>query len=436
MKILVLWPPQVPSYFNAGHHLTVFNVASHLRTVFPSASVRAVDAAALNVTWKALGDLLMEQHDVVALANDFDSIDSLHRTVRYTRELAPRANIVTFGRLSSQLPEFFQRFDLDAVVGAGDPETGVEDFVRAAADEAHTAASVWSRVAGQWRAPVAPPRLLSADELPLPDVTEIPYGAYEQMYADDTARFCGIPQRRELVVPVARGCPVGCDFCDIPGREGRTERRQPIDRLIEFIESATRELDFEYVSMYAPTFTLRRAWSFDFCDAYEKSAIGLPWKCTTTLHHLSDELVGRMGETGCVRISVGLETLESSGHAALPRAKHIEQERFRTTAEACEKAGVELNCFVILGLPGTSTEGVENTIKAVREVNGRVRPTIYTDFGRMSAAMDEASIASFNRQLFQPDQCPPDAEHYYRVLFDPLAPITPVSEKIPRRTPK
>lgn len=436
MKVLVLWPPQVPSYFNAGHHLTVFNVASHLRTVCPFAQVRAVDAAALNVTWKALGDLLMEQPDVVALANDFDSVDALGRTVRYTRELAPRATIVTFGRLSAQLPQVFQQFDLDAVVGAGDPETGVEDIVRSLAGGGGLPGSVWSRIEGEWRAPVAPPRLLRADELPLPDVSEIPYPAYDRMYVDDTARFCGIPERRELVVPVARGCPVNCDFCDIPGREGKAERRQPIDRIIGFVRDATARLPFDYVSMYAPTFTLRRGWALDFCTAYENAGIGLPWKCTTTLHHLNDELVRRMGESGCVRISVGLETLEPAGHAALPRAKHVAQERFRATAEACGKAGIELNCFVILGLPGTSPEGVARTIEAVREVEGRVRPTIYTDFGRMNADMDTSAIAAFNRQLFQEEQRPAEADWYYQVMFDPQAPVTRVFEKIPRRTPE
>ena len=31
MKILCLVPPYVPSYFNAGHHLPVFQVAAYLR---------------------------------------------------------------------------------------------------------------------------------------------------------------------------------------------------------------------------------------------------------------------------------------------------------------------------------------------------------------------------------------------------------------------
>lgn len=435
LRILVLWPPQVPSYFNAGHHLTVFNVAGHLRSVFPSADVRAVDAAALNVTWKGLGDILVTQPDLIALANDFDSVDGLRRTVHYARELAPGATIATFGRLSASLPEFFQKFNVDAVVGPGDPETAIEDVARAVLDGRPMPETVWRRVGDRWEAPTRRARLLTADELPLPDVTEIPYPAYDNLYADDTARFCGIPQRRELVVPVARGCPINCAFCEIPGREGLQERRLTVDRALSYIRAATSAQRFDYVSMYAPTFTLDRKWTHAFLDAYRESGIGVPWKCTTTLHHLDEDMIRRMGETGCVRVSVGLETLDPDGHAALPRAKHVAQERFRAVAAACRAAGVELNCFVILGLPGTSLEGVERTIEAVREVGGRVRPTIYTDFEQMRVDMDETAIASFNRQLFRPGDQPQDVRRYYQILFDPDAPVTPVTERIPRRVP-
>ncbi|WP_043734352.1 B12-binding domain-containing radical SAM protein [Nocardia asiatica] len=434
MKILVLWPPQVPSYFNAGHHLTVFNVANHLRDTFPDATVRAVDAGALNVTWKELGDLLVERPDLVAIANDFDAVDALKRTIHYARELAPEAKIVTFGRLAAVLPEFFQQFDVDAIVGAGDPECGVEDIARSIDQPDHHPRSVWLRTEQGWRGPETAIPLLPIDRLPLPDVREIPHAAYERLYADDSARFCGIPGRRELVVPVARGCPVGCAFCDIPGREGKTERRHPVDKVVAYIAQSAERMPFEYVSMYAPTFTLRKPWVREFCTAYDASGIGLPWKCTTTLHHLDDALIRQMGASGCVRISVGLETLEEAGQAELPRAKHIAEERFHAAAESCRSAGVELNCFVILGLPGTSPTGVRHTIERVLAERGRVRPTIYTDFDMMRPEMDEATIASFNRQLFSPGPRPEDAQEYYRLLFDRSAPTTAVTSAIPVRS--
>ena len=57
MKILCIIPPHIPSYFNAGHHLPLYYVASYLRENITNISVECVDAAALNYTWKEICEL-------------------------------------------------------------------------------------------------------------------------------------------------------------------------------------------------------------------------------------------------------------------------------------------------------------------------------------------------------------------------------------------
>src|SRR5690606_15315161 len=135
------------------------------------------------------------------------------------------------------------------------------------------------------------------------------YDAYSLMYKRDENKFCGIPQRKELVINVSRGCPVGCEYCDVPRMQGRNERRLSVDRLIEYIESSFQLIPFEYVSMYSPTFTLNKKWVMEFCDKMIKKGSKYPWKCITTVFHLDEELIKNMAKSGCIRISVGLETL-------------------------------------------------------------------------------------------------------------------------------
>ena len=131
MKVLVMWPPHIPSYFNAGHHLPVFQVGAFLRNIPEISKVVCVDAGALNYTWKEIGDLLVQnQFDIVAIMNDFDAIDTFGRLTKYIRTLSPNTKILTFGRLSKQIPNFFKRYDIDGIVYSGDYESGVESFVR------------------------------------------------------------------------------------------------------------------------------------------------------------------------------------------------------------------------------------------------------------------------------------------------------------------
>ncbi|MEV0261232.1 radical SAM protein [Streptomyces sp. NPDC050617] len=439
LRVLVIWPPQVLSYFNAGHHNLIYSVADYLRRQPEVDRVDTLDASVESPTWKEVGDRLHQGgYDVVAVTNDLDGVDGLSRLLTYTRQLAPQARTVTFGRLSGMLPEMFTRFDLDAIVGSGDYEPGVAAFVRAVGEGPRTAGAlpgVWLRTDGEWRAPTAPGGVLLAQDWVMPDITEIPYHAYDWLYRDDQNKFCGIPGRRELVVPAARGCPVGCDYCEVPAVFGKPERRASVEQVVRYIEESFAALPFEYVAFYAPTFTLNRAWTTRLCEELIERGARYPWKCATTVHHLDEELVALMGRSGCVRISVGVETLAESGHAALPRLKRKSEAAVEALAAWCAKAGIELNCFVIVGLPGTTVADAEAAIARVRGVGGRVRPTMYSAHEQLHPGMSVDALSLHNRQILPDDAFPEPAERQraYDIVFGREQRPTRVGEQVEER---
>ncbi len=401
MRTLVIWPPHVPSYFNAGHHLPTFTIAAYLRS--RGHDVTAIDAGALNCTWKEFGDEVFRGgYEAIVLVNEYDVVEGVRRAAEYSRQLAPGALIVTVGRLSYQNPEFMRNMDVDAVVSSGDYEAGTAAALDWAARgrPAEALPGVWLSTEDGWRPPSGPGVWNPATEWVLPNVDEIPYTAYESLYKNDDNRFCGIPQRRELVVPVARGCPVGCDFCDVPPMQGLRERRITVERTVEYVRDCFARHPFEYVAFYAPTFTLDKRWTRQLCDALAAEPRTYRWKCATTLFHLDEDLVARMGAAGCVRISVGVETLDDDASGQLPRLKERANQRLHDVLEWCGRAGIELNCFVIVGLPGTTPAGTRRTIELLDEAGARVRPTLYTPYQRMHGDMSEREVSAFNRQVF------------------------------------
>jgi anaerobic magnesium-protoporphyrin IX monomethyl ester cyclase len=436
LRVLVTWPPHVPSYFNAGHHLPTFTISEYLRAHGYEAD--ALDAGALNCSWKEFADRVFQgRYDAVVLVNDFDVVEGIRRAADYTRALRPEALLVTVGRLSFQNPDFFRKLDLDAIVASGDYEAGVEaalQWSRAGRPWEPGLPGVLVRNADGWHAQSSPGTWLPADEWVLPDVTEIPYPAYQRLYHNDQNKFCGIPDRHELVVPVARGCPVGCSFCDVPAMQGLRERRLSVARTIDYIHTAFARLPFEYVAFYAPTFTLDRRWIGDLCSALRAERQPIPWKCATTLHHLDEGMIAEMAGAGCVRISVGVETFENQGAAVLPRIKQRARDRFEQVVGWCNAHKVELNCFVIVGLPGTSPEGTRQTIESIMAAGGRVRPTLYTPYERMHAGMSERELSAFNRQIpVDPEQAHAGgyaASDYLNLIFADDGYITPATERV------
>ncbi|WP_236792408.1 radical SAM protein [Amycolatopsis sp. GM8] len=440
MKVLVCWPPHVPSYFNAGHHLPVFSIAAFLRR--RGHEVDALDAGALNVTWKDFADrVFLGDYDLVVLVNDFDVVEGVRRAADYIRALCPRSAVMTVGRLSYQTPGFFRGLALDAVGHSGDYEAAVSEVLRWLAagrpDDAGLAGVSW-RAGDGWRGPQRPGTWLPADDWVLPDVDEIPYVHYEQLYIRDQNKFCGIPERRELVVPVARGCPVGCDFCDVPVMQGLRERRMDVDRVVSYIRECFARSPFEYVAFYAPTFTLDKRWVRRLCDALAGEPRRYPWKCATTMFHLDADLVRRMGEAGCVRISVGVETFEEEAEPGLPTVKKSARARFDEVARWCLDAGVELNCFLIVGLPGTTPDGARRAMDVINGAGARVRPTLYTPYDRIRADMTEREVSAFNRQLFVDEDeiraTGIDPGEYLAVLYRKDDYVTPSTARIPGLT--
>ncbi|MGK5627804.1 B12-binding domain-containing radical SAM protein [Streptomyces sp. URMC 123] len=438
MKILVCWPPHVPSYFNAGHHLPVFSVSAYLRSL--GHEVDAVDGGALNQSWKEFADRLFQgDYDLVVLVNDFDVVEGVRRAADYARALLPDAAVMTVGRLSHQNPGFFERLELDAVAHSGDYEAAVEETVRwleAGRPDGPGPAGVAVRTASGWQPPARPGTWLPADRWVLPDVREIPYSRYENLYRRDESKFCGIPERRELVVPVARGCPVGCDFCDVPTMQGLRERRLDVPRVVDYIRRSFADHPFEYVAFYAPTFTLNKRWVLELCDTLDAEPRRYPWKCATTMHHLDENLVARMARAGCVRISVGVETFEDEGAGELPRIKQSPRRRFEELSSWCAEHGVELNCFLIVGLPGTTPEGTRRTMEEISKAGARVRPTLYTPYDRMRPEMSERELSGFNRQLFvDPEEVRAttgyEPREFLELLYRGDDYLTPATERIP-----
>lgn len=428
MNVLCFIPPSIPSYFNAGHRLPLFMVVGYLRKQFPNDSFTCIDAGAMNITWKEVCDLFTKRFDIIALFNDYDMIDTHQRCMTYLKKLSSHTKTIAFGRLSKQIQNYFFSLGIDAVHHSGDYEAGVANYIHYLKGNIKNCPGVKLSATDEITQGV----ILSPDEWVLPNIFEIPYAAYSFLYKNDLNKFCGIPDRQELVVPIARGCPVGCSYCDVPPMQGKIERRLDVDKTIKYITESFDALPFEYFSFYAPTFTLNHKWVNDFCEKLSLEKKKYYWKCVTVLKTLTEALIQKMAKSGCIRISLGIESLSSGNPNTLPKCKQNMEEAFIQVALLCRQYNIELNCFIILGLPGNTPENDEYTIKLCEKYGARIRPTIYTPYQDLQEDASADDIMMYNRQIFSENLISDEDENkYYDLFYQRAYKPTGIMNKIP-----
>jgi radical SAM superfamily enzyme YgiQ (UPF0313 family) len=134
---------------------------------------------------------------------------------------------------------------------------------------------------------------------------------------------------------------------------------------------------------------------------------------------LNAELINLMSQSGCVRISLGIESFTNTAAIGLPKVKQDTLNDFKEIALICRKYNIELNCFIMLGLPGDTPQDVTNTIAICLEFGARVRPTIYTPYHTMHENMTVAEINRYNRQLFVPNLLTETiTKEYYDIFYN------------------
>jgi anaerobic magnesium-protoporphyrin IX monomethyl ester cyclase len=183
MEILCIIPPYVPSYFNAGHHLPIFQVGAYLRENIANCNVTCIDAGVLNYSWRDICAILIRQYDLIVVLNDFDTIDNLRRFLKYVKELSPKSKTLTCGRLSAKVPSFFKRIGFDAILISGDYELGVHSYILYLRHEIEKPVGVLLKAENYLQ--YGEEKVLDPERWVFPDINEIPYDHHRRMYTND-----------------------------------------------------------------------------------------------------------------------------------------------------------------------------------------------------------------------------------------------------------
>lgn len=358
MKVLLVNPP----YFNSKYKF-IGLVAPPLGIAYMAAvleendiDVKIIDAAALEMSWETLEtEIKGISPDIVAITALTPTIDKALQTAELAKKTCPQATVIMGGyHPTFNYQEMLEKEYVDIVI-MGEGEYTLLDLV----ETLEEGGDLKNVLGIAYEGGVTPPRPLieDLDELPFPARHLLPMDSYKILNM----------KLHTATLISGRGCPMQCSFCASAALHGRKLRMRSPKNVVDEMEHLINDHDSGMIAFMDDTFTLKPSNVEAICDEIMRRGIDVYWGCTARADTLSEKLLRKMSDSGCITMFLGVE---SADQQQLDRVnKQLTIEKIRQAFKLSRENDIRTIASVVLGMPGDTKESIERTIKFVRELN-------------------------------------------------------------------
>ena len=209
------------------------------------------------------------------------------------------------------------------------------------------------------------------------------------------------PPHYAIVTP-SRGCPYNCSYCaqrTINASRRKVEYR-PADDIVAEIRHQHDTYGINEVAFYADFLlwdseaNLEQVLKALVADKTRSVRLHAPEGLDVRYLSKSQRLVDLMKEARFAKLYLPVENIDETYLRTMNR-RHVRLRDFVEAVRLCEKAGfklrnLEVNAFVLYGLPRETIDGVVKTILFVSEVLGSIIPMLFTPVPATGIYLDYA----------------------------------------------
>ena len=202
----------------------------------------------------------------------------------------------------------------------------------------------------------------------------------------------------------SRGCALSCAYyCPYTAVTGRKWRKRSPGNVVAELQHLVETYGARRILFRDPLFTLDRERSAEIADRMHAAGLRLEWVCETHLDYLDEDLLDRMHAAGLRSIKVGIESASPEVLEGV-RRHQPRQERIRRLLAHCDRRGIGVVAFYILGLPSDTLTSIEATIDYASDLNTLgaqfTIATPYPGTGFFEAASAEGRLLTDDWQRF------------------------------------
>jgi len=168
----------------------------------------------------------------------------------------------------------------------------------------------------------------------------------------------------------SRGCTYGCNYCPYisESNDGSKYRMRSVENVVGELKYLRDKFGVKGVQFRDPLFTLIKKRTEDLCNAIIKEGIAIELGCETRADRLDEGLLDLMYRAGFRVIKLGIE---SASPEVLRKSKRlpIELEHQEKIVKYCDKIGMRVVGFYVLGLENDTEETIKATLKYSKKLN-------------------------------------------------------------------
>ena len=198
------------------------------------------------------------------------------------------------------------------------------------------------------------------DELPHVDYSFVDYQKYV-----DFQEHLSIPQ--SVFMTISRGCLYRCTYCATPVLWPGKVRRMSVDRVIAEIKWQQERYPGLTMAFMDDSFFADRQWLQDFFSAVEP--LKVRYATIGRADHLRPDDVDRLAATGCIYVSMGVETGNDQMQKAIK--KRLSLDKVAPVVERLAKHSIFAKCFFMLGFPQETPDQMAETINFAVDLKKR-----------------------------------------------------------------
>lgn len=201
------------------------------------------------------------------------------------------------------------------------------------------------------------------DTIPFPVRDLLPM----EFYIRRKTMLYGLGNRRSATIITSRSCPRRCSFCNMYISHGPKWRARSAQNVFEEIKLLVEKYRVEEMFFMDDSLTFNKERMIKLCEMILHKGIKLRWNTPNGIiaEGLDTDLVTIMKRAGCVNICIGIESGSEMVRNGIIK-KGLSEQTIRKTLSTCNRVGMPVVGFFILGIPGDREDIFKDTINMVK----------------------------------------------------------------------